>query len=420
MSIFSKPVSDLGPQDLQDLLDRQAIENVRLEFKRAIPTKDETLKKLSSFANRYGGYVVIGADASSADGRIAGLPGVEAQPSYKQTVVQWCFDGVSPPLTVAVSDPIESPADTGKVCYVLHVPESDLAPHFLNARKGVYVRTDEFSGRFEALPATEAELRYLFDRRKPIFDRRAELLRRAKRRFRAHADRSYQEAMSAMPAAAPPETKEARSYFELSVVPRYPAQTLCEQQDLRPHIRNSALAWRGTQFPLLLENAVSQHESAIQLDPCGCLSILEANVWGMLFYATEIQEEIRGRQAIHPFQFVGYVLLFVKHAARMLPKIGYSGALVVDMTLQSIGGVPWTSSGGSGPSSQLDDEASFGIETTSDVLAENPDRIAMDLLRYSFFATNWPDAVHTQQRLQNLVLEGYRFNFWPLPPALPA
>jgi len=41
---------------------------VRLEFKSEVPTKDEVLKKLSSFANTFGGYLVIGAKANGADG----------------------------------------------------------------------------------------------------------------------------------------------------------------------------------------------------------------------------------------------------------------------------------------------------------------------------------------------------------------
>jgi predicted HTH transcriptional regulator len=150
MSIFSKPLSQLGTSDLQELLQGGAVENARLEFKLEPPNKDETLKKLSSFANTFGGFMVIGARARSADGRLEELPGVDVQAGYKQKVVQWCFDGASPPLTVDVSDPIPAPAGNGKVCYVVYTAESDVAPHFLNGRKGVWVRTDEFSNRFES------------------------------------------------------------------------------------------------------------------------------------------------------------------------------------------------------------------------------------------------------------------------------
>src|SRR5580704_12521778 len=100
MPIYTTPLSQLKPDDLQELLDGKAVENIRLEFKLLPPKKDEILKKLSAFANTFGGFVVIGAKANSDDGRIEELPGVDEQPSYKQRIVQWCFDGASPPLTV--------------------------------------------------------------------------------------------------------------------------------------------------------------------------------------------------------------------------------------------------------------------------------------------------------------------------------
>ena len=193
MPIFSKPISGLVTQDLQELLDERAVENLRLEFKREVPSKDETLKKLSAFANTLGGLIVVGAEAQSKDGRITGLPGVDPQSGYKQTVVQWCFAGVSPPLDVEVSDAIPSPTDASKVCYVIYVRESDLGPHFLNGRKGIYVRSDEFSSKFAAQLANENELRHLFHRRQLVTERRVDLLRRARQRFEVFTKQKYSE-----------------------------------------------------------------------------------------------------------------------------------------------------------------------------------------------------------------------------------
>ena len=95
MSIFTKPISQLATDDLQELLREKAVENARLEFKSEVPNKDETLKKLSSFANAFGGFMVVGAKASSADGRIEDLPGVDEQSGYKQKIVDWCFAGAT-------------------------------------------------------------------------------------------------------------------------------------------------------------------------------------------------------------------------------------------------------------------------------------------------------------------------------------
>jgi hypothetical protein len=57
-------------------------------------------------------------------------------------------------------------------------------------RKGVWVRTDEFSARFDAHLAEENELRHLLDRRRLILERRESLLDRARRRFDTYTARS--------------------------------------------------------------------------------------------------------------------------------------------------------------------------------------------------------------------------------------
>lgn len=118
MSIFTTPTSRMRFGDVQELLPERAVENARLEFKRNVPDKDETLKKLSSFANTLGGLLVVGAEAGN-DGRITGLPGVPVQSIYKQTLVQWCFGGVTPPLDFEVSEPIPTGAASGNVFYLV-------------------------------------------------------------------------------------------------------------------------------------------------------------------------------------------------------------------------------------------------------------------------------------------------------------
>jgi hypothetical protein len=322
MSIFTKPLSQLGTTDVEELMKDGAVENARLEFKLEVPSKDETLKKLSSFANTFGGFMVIGARASSTDARIEDLPGVDVQSGFKQKVVQWCFDAASPPLTVEVSDPIPVPAANGKVCYVVYTAESDVAPHFLNGRKGVYVRIDEFSGRFEARLATENELRHLFDRRKVILERRASLLGRATRRFNIYATGKSRELTA--------NGKKLGSRLELCVVPRFPARPICEQAKLKPLIMENRVNWRQVSFPRLGNGVVSQYESAILLQAAADFSIFEANVWGMLFYGTEIDNNTRGTPGIiHSPHFVGCVLVFLKHAGIMLRLLGYSGPIVI-------------------------------------------------------------------------------------------
>lgn len=69
-------------------------------FKSEVPNKDETLKKLSSFANTFGGFVIVGAKAKSADGRLQDLCGVDEESGFKQKLNQWAFDSCNPPLVI--------------------------------------------------------------------------------------------------------------------------------------------------------------------------------------------------------------------------------------------------------------------------------------------------------------------------------
>ncbi len=416
MSIFSKPLSQLDTRDLQELLQDGSVENIRLEFKLLHPDKDETLKKLSSFANTFGGFMVVGAQARSADGRLEDLPGVDVQTGFKQKIVDWGFSAASPPLNIEVSDPLPVPAKNGKVCYVIHVPESDVAPHFLNGRRGIWIRTDEFSARFEARLANENELTHLLDRRKLILDRRSKLLERARARFGRY--REQQDSARSQP----PAKRSAR--LEFCVVPRFPTRPLCAQSALRPLIVKSGINWRQISFPGLNTGVISQHESEITLQAAGksVISLFEVNTWGLLFYGMELEGDEGGSPAIHLYRLVGSILLFIQHAGHMLGLMCYSGPIVIDISLDSIlhatwvhapDGIMYTHSG-----SEFDDNLVFSISSTTSELRERPDGLAIDIVRNVLYSVNWSDLIETPTQLETIVLKGYDFNFWYRPTAL--
>jgi hypothetical protein len=408
MHFFAKPVSQITTEDLQELLTTQAVENVRLEFKRDVPSKDETLKKLSSFANTYGGLMIVGAEANSTDGRLVALPGVDARAGYKQTIVQWCFAGATPPLTAEISDPIPAPGGNTKMCYAVSVAESDVAPHFLNGRKGVYIRTDEFGSRFEPQLANEHELRHLLDRRKLIRDRRTCLIDRARERFATFAARRQ-----------PLETGGddlLGSRIEVAIVPRFPAGPLCDHVRLLTAIKEVSVEWRQVGFPGNSDGAITQHESAILLQPCGVRSLLEADIWGMLFYTAPIGERRPEYSGIHTNGFIGHVLVFLRHAGSMLQRLGYTGPLHIELVLYDIHDIPWISFprgfAETGPKSELDNTVAFTVASTTDDLQQRSDGLASVLLRTIFFAINWPTIADSPEKLGAIIRAGYEYNYW--------
>jgi hypothetical protein len=94
------------------------------------------------------------------------------------------------------------------------------------------------------------------------------------------------------------------------------------------------------------------------------------------------------------------------------------------MNMEAIRGVQWfyvqhgTNFGLKGPSSELDDDVTFSIDTNTDDLQHQRDRLVMDIARYVFFATNWPQAAASADMLEDNVRRGYRYNMWQDPDAL--
>ena len=409
MSIFAKPISQIEFADLNELLQENAVENARLEFKREVPDKDETLKKLTSFANTFGGFVVIGAKADSKDGRLSELSGVDPPNGYKQKIVQWCFDGVSPPLDIEVSDPIPVTGQAGKVCYVVAIRESDVAPHFVNGRKGVWVRTDEFSARFEAQLANENELRHLFDRRKLVLERKSRLLDRAKKRLDTHISRTHTDQGGNRTKVGP--------LLQLSVIPRFPSRQLCQQKQLRDLILKYHSAWRGTVFPdFTRRQFLWQDESVIVLDATVGTSYFEATVWGSLFYAVEINVSYphQGVDGIHPFEVVAYILLFTDHAGKILKQTGYDGSVSIQFDMSAIIDVPWLhiqhgNFVSAGSRSELDDEVVFTLVSSVEELSDRRDDAVWKVIERLFRSVNWPNMVEAREMLMR---RAYDYNSW--------
>jgi hypothetical protein len=144
-------------------------------------------------------------------------------------------------------------------------------------------------------------------------------------------------------------------------------------------------------------------------------------IFGECFF-TQIDDNKSGTPGVHLGQFVGHVLVFMRHAAMVLEALGYSGPILIEATLSSVLGVPWLHAhqGILFPhsGSELDDEVSFSVTTTTEALLEKADGAAIDVLRTVFFSVNWSDLVDKPQKLEELVLQGYRFNLWPLPDKL--
>lgn len=425
MSIYDTPIDRLTTGDLEELLATGAVENVRLEFKRDIPGPEETLKKLSGFANTFGGYLIIGAEAQSADGRLIALGGVDPQPNYKQTVIQRCAQGIAPLIHPFVSDAIPAPGGEGKVCYLVYVPESEEAPHFLNNRKGAYVRTDEYSKTFEPRLATADELLHLFERRRVAVERREALVGRAAARFEQFAASEY------LPTAPGPVRGRrvpggVGATLQLALVPRFPVAPLRDPAGVLELARTVRVPWRSVGFPNA-DAVVSQHESALVLTNAGSdFALAELNTWGLVSSAAAVQRvwpadgggtEMSG---IHLHSTLGHVLATLEFARLVYDALGYDGTLEAIVMLRRVRGVPVYAFPNNYAevvgTSRFDEEVRFALTVPTDRLRTARDAVAGDLLHAALFALGWRYASARDgeaDATQRLVDDAYEYNFWP-------
>ncbi|PYJ65997.1 MAG: hypothetical protein DME76_17565 [Verrucomicrobia bacterium] len=181
---FGTSVREMTLDEVDSLYRDHVQENIRLEYKRELPQetadfKQVLAKELTSLANTYGGYVIIGI-ATDQQGIPIAMDGVPPINNFAQRVASTGYEQCYPPVIPTVSNPIA--LQNGNVVYVIHQELSLEAPHFLTRRRGAYIRTSEFSQTFEARLASWEELQFLAHRRTQAINQRLFLYERARTR----------------------------------------------------------------------------------------------------------------------------------------------------------------------------------------------------------------------------------------------
>lgn len=177
--MIPKDLPQVGPTDIQALIDGQVIEGRTLEFKRDMTIsrdadKREFLADVSSFANTQGGDLVIGVECK--DGMPTAIPGIEVGNADQllQQINNLIRDGLEPRMPAPDAKFI--PVGDARQALVLRIRQSWAAPHrvvFLKDR-GFYARTSsgkygldvqELRAAFTQGPALVEELRRFREQR---------------------------------------------------------------------------------------------------------------------------------------------------------------------------------------------------------------------------------------------------------------
>lgn len=168
--------------DVKAFLETRIRETTRHDYKRELPREpDKIAKTLVSFANTFGGVIVVGVDQDKDGGPILPAIGVkEAEPELAR-VQQLANERVNPAVPIdleRVRIP-EGEPNAGNYILLVRVPESPQAPHAVIATGAIFVRRgDHASKEAEAFPPLK-QLELLFQRRQGPEALRDELWRRA-------------------------------------------------------------------------------------------------------------------------------------------------------------------------------------------------------------------------------------------------
>lgn len=136
MSLEAKALSELTSQDLQELVDRNAWEDLTHEFKRGLPgnsdgDRTEFLGDVSSFANSSGGYIIYGME--EVDGEAHQLVGVEGVADENiQRLEQMANSGIDPPIPGLHSVVVR--LEGNRTAIVIHIPRSPVLPHMVSVK----------------------------------------------------------------------------------------------------------------------------------------------------------------------------------------------------------------------------------------------------------------------------------------------
>ena len=171
MSLGNLNFDDISVNDLNELINVGVPEGLNIDYKRDLygnsdNDKKELLKDISSFANSFGGHLIIGIEeANGIPIEISGLQNINPDTEI-QRIENLTRDGIEPRITGLKIKSIQ--LDSGNHVLVIRIPRSWNPPHRVSARNinKFYVRNS--GGTHEV---SVEELRSLFNLSASVHDR---------------------------------------------------------------------------------------------------------------------------------------------------------------------------------------------------------------------------------------------------------
>jgi hypothetical protein len=240
--MFSIPIDSLTFEQVDSFCQARPREGLILDYKLDFPRRLD--KTIASFANTYGGHVLIGIDETATGEPVLPIAGVPLQSGLRERVVATALDAIYPPVYPEVKViEFQSPSATSpdRAVIVVRVHESAASAHAVDAGKSVYLRVDNLSDHFTR-QATVEEIEWLLNKRQKPLHLKERLLSEAMRRASNYLV-TYRTARRV-------STAEPRGKYVLWTVPAFPRSELASPAQLIQMSRSWRLRVASFDFPI--------------------------------------------------------------------------------------------------------------------------------------------------------------------------
>jgi Putative DNA-binding domain len=359
-SLFTSPLATIDVKDVIAFCEQAVAESVNLDYKREIPAGDKLAKTVTSFANTFGGVVLLGVDEDDRSRPKPPFVGMTYEPKLEERIWSILIENTYPPVLPEIQ--ICAP-ENDRTFVVIRVAQSATTPHAVRHNTSVFLRTGNIT-KPELLErlATIEEVDWLKDRRRRSEEFRQTIISsiRARRHILSIVRR--------LQLATKPEV-------EVWLGPKYPSEPLLAPRDLEDRRKRRGLYVDRVSEDLRVHDGVAS--ALITKDMVGIYA--ETNVFGYTLVAVNLETPDMPT-VVSLSSIIGTMAEVVRFATTLLPAVGYWGVCQLSVTLRGVAGhhlrplgEHWVGS----EKTQLDNELEFRRDIAGPSLSDD---IALETL----------------------------------------
>ena len=252
-SIFGKPLDQVEYDDVITFCKALVKESLSLDYKQDLSSVANVVKTIVSFANTNGGWLIVGVEDNGNDLPKLPATGMDFESNFLQKINNAIISTVSPLILPFFRECVS--ADGKRAFLVIHVPQSESAPHFMQykGKNVLFIRVaDRAKGQEWEDYAAGSQWELLRNRREASIALRKELMSLMRqvfvsRAYNADHEASMKELMKptkfpALPSITSPVPYTSDKHFRrcqtIKLSPIYPREPWTDVRDISHMLMN--------------------------------------------------------------------------------------------------------------------------------------------------------------------------------------